>query len=159
MVDIKDRICTQACANCGQAPGSSDPYNRIEVDHIFPVARGGKDEDNNYQPLCGICNRYKADWTNEECRDGVFPEWRMHSPYAGGYRPYPTDFNRTTEEWTIKTFSRGEWIEPTLYIYGKLFDVPVSPSNFNEWEARGLRSRINEEIVPFSADLKALATL
>jgi hypothetical protein len=39
-----------------------DPaLHKIEVDHIIPRARGGKDDDNNYAATHDTCNRDKAD--------------------------------------------------------------------------------------------------
>jgi hypothetical protein len=45
------------CAYCGQAP----PTVILEVDHIEPKAKGGKDEINNYITACFDCNRGKRD--------------------------------------------------------------------------------------------------
>lgn len=41
------------CVFCGST-------GKLEVDHIFPVARGGGDEPSNLQPLCVPCNRSKG---------------------------------------------------------------------------------------------------
>lgn len=41
------------CAHCGIAEG-------LQVDHIVPVARGGTNEIENLQMLCGLCNRRKG---------------------------------------------------------------------------------------------------
>lgn len=43
----------KCCARCGS---SGD----LQVDHIVPLARGGKDNLSNWQPLCGTCNRRKG---------------------------------------------------------------------------------------------------
>lgn len=40
------------CAYCGFK-------DELEVDHILPLSRGGKDEPNNLQMLCKRCNRTK----------------------------------------------------------------------------------------------------
>ena len=43
------------CRRCGN---SSD---RLEVDHIFPIAKGGKTNFDNLQTLCHRCNLMKSD--------------------------------------------------------------------------------------------------
>lgn len=40
------------CRHCGAT-------NRLEVDHIIPIARGGENSFDNYQTLCRPCNRRK----------------------------------------------------------------------------------------------------
>jgi len=45
------------CAYCGQAP----PVVILEVDHIDPISKGGKDSINNYITACFDCNRGKRD--------------------------------------------------------------------------------------------------
>ena len=176
---IKD----MACANCGIAAGSTDPYNRIEADHIIPAVRGGSDDPSNLQPLCGICNRYKSSWTNEEVAKGFFPQWRKRPDLDAAEVHYPTDFDRINEEWVtqelpakvratadrihaegdadlarsiimdaiLNTTDREEVRTPTLYIYGKIFDVPVRPEQAAEWVEIGIRSVKDEQILPISS--------
>ena len=43
-----------ACRNCGS-------QEFLELDHIVPVSKGGKDEEKNYQTLCKNCNVRKKD--------------------------------------------------------------------------------------------------
>ena len=43
-----------SCAYCDSQEG-------IEIDHIIPISRGGRDTASNVQPLCGSCNRVKGD--------------------------------------------------------------------------------------------------
>ena len=45
------------CAYCGKSP----PAVILEVDHIQPKAKGGKDDINNYITACFDCNRGKRD--------------------------------------------------------------------------------------------------
>jgi hypothetical protein len=45
------------CAYCGQAP----PVVILEIDHIEPKSKGGKDDINNYITACFDCNRGKKD--------------------------------------------------------------------------------------------------
>lgn len=35
-------------------------FNRIEIDHIIPLARGGRNHIDNYQLTCKECNREKG---------------------------------------------------------------------------------------------------
>lgn len=48
------------CQNCGNSR-KKEPNLLLEVDHIIPVSRGGKTEENNLQTLCWKCNRSKSD--------------------------------------------------------------------------------------------------
>jgi hypothetical protein len=41
------------CAKCGSR-------ERLEFDHIIPVARGGSSTERNIQLLCEVCNRSKG---------------------------------------------------------------------------------------------------
>lgn len=51
------------CQNCG----SSD---RLSIDHILPLSRGGSDDPENLQVLCKSCNSSKGARTMEEWRGG-----------------------------------------------------------------------------------------
>ena len=53
-------IYTEPCVYCGAT-------NRIEVDHIIPLSRGGKHELDNLAPACRSCNASK--------RDKLLSEW------------------------------------------------------------------------------------
>jgi 5-methylcytosine-specific restriction endonuclease McrA len=44
------------CAVCGK----QEPDIRLEQDHKVPRTRGGGDELENWQPLCGECNNFKS---------------------------------------------------------------------------------------------------
>ena len=46
------------------------PLRNLEVDHIVPISKGGTDDFDNLQLLCGTCNRIKGD------RDMEFLEGR-----------------------------------------------------------------------------------
>ena len=44
------------CKGCGR----SFPMDIMQVDHIVPVSRGGKDNPSNLRLLCPTCNRRKG---------------------------------------------------------------------------------------------------
>lgn len=48
------------CCICGNSV-LNEPNLLLEVDHIIPIAKGGKTEANNLQTLCWRCNREKSD--------------------------------------------------------------------------------------------------
>lgn len=48
------------CCNCGNST-YAEPNLLLEMDHIIPVAKGGRTEENNLQTLCWKCNRAKSD--------------------------------------------------------------------------------------------------
>ncbi len=57
--EVKERLGQEygrTCNGCGM-----DNWDNLEVDHIVPRARGGQHVYENYQLLCGNCNRIKGD--------------------------------------------------------------------------------------------------
>ena len=48
------------CCLCGNSV-YNEPNLLLEVDHIIPIAKGGKTEASNLQTLCWRCNRAKSD--------------------------------------------------------------------------------------------------
>lgn len=44
------------CAYCGE----DLEYHKMQVDHIEPKYKGGKDDISNYNPSCRQCNFYKS---------------------------------------------------------------------------------------------------
>ena len=36
---------------------------RLEIEHLLPISKGGKNEESNLWLACPICNRYKSDKT------------------------------------------------------------------------------------------------
>ena len=53
------------CAYCGKPL----KYEDMQIDHMIPLARGGKDTFDNYMPACRACNYYKDTYIIEEFRE------------------------------------------------------------------------------------------
>lgn len=64
---IKQRLFTQQKAHCN-ACDIELPIHQFEVDHIIPKSKGGGDYYENYQLLCGSCNKIKGDRPMEYLR-------------------------------------------------------------------------------------------
>jgi|SRR5581483_1933544 len=59
---LEERLLAQqnnACFICGKILDKA--IDKIEIDHIIPRAKGGKDDENNYAAVHDICNRRKLD--------------------------------------------------------------------------------------------------
>ncbi|MBA7544890.1 hypothetical protein ES705_37251 [subsurface metagenome] len=55
---VRDRIlekCNYRCMKCGIK-------DNLEVDHIIPLSRGGREDEDNMQILCSKCNRKKHNY-------------------------------------------------------------------------------------------------
>lgn len=48
------------CCNCGNST-HVEPNLLLEIDHIIPMSKGGRTEEDNLQTLCWKCNRSKGD--------------------------------------------------------------------------------------------------
>jgi site-specific DNA-methyltransferase (adenine-specific) len=64
---IKQRLYKQQEGKCN-ACGQDFEIRNLEIDHIIPKAKGGGDYYENYQLLCGSCNRIKGDRPMEYLR-------------------------------------------------------------------------------------------
>lgn len=53
------------CAYCGK----EIDIKNMQVDHIIPVRKGGKDLLENYTPACRRCNHYKRTYDIEQFRE------------------------------------------------------------------------------------------
>ena len=57
---IKQRLYKKQNGKCN-ACGKDCEWRNLEIDYIVPTAKGGGDYYENYQLLCGSCNRIKGD--------------------------------------------------------------------------------------------------
>ena len=65
--DIKQKLFKQQEGHCNGCNVELDVWH-FEIDHIVPRAKGGGDYMENYQLLCGNCNRMKGDRPKEYLR-------------------------------------------------------------------------------------------
>lgn len=59
--------CKGHCAYCGEKLDMKD----MQIDHIVPLCRGGKDELENMLPACRSCNHYKRTSSIEGFREMI----------------------------------------------------------------------------------------
>jgi site-specific DNA-methyltransferase (adenine-specific) len=64
---IKERLFAEQSGNCNGCGEAFKIWN-MEIDHIVPKSKGGGDYVENYQLLCGSCNKIKGDRTMEYLR-------------------------------------------------------------------------------------------
>jgi site-specific DNA-methyltransferase (adenine-specific) len=64
---IKERLYKEQNGQCN-ACGKEFELRNLEIDHIIPKSKGGGDYYENYQLLCGSCNRIKGDRPMEYLR-------------------------------------------------------------------------------------------
>ena len=58
----------ERCAYCGQ---KIDTIQKMRVDHVHPLHKGGEDNISNYKPACPRCNYYKSTFDLEQFREHV----------------------------------------------------------------------------------------
>jgi site-specific DNA-methyltransferase (adenine-specific) len=73
---IKKRLCKQQEGRCNSCGEAFQIWN-LEIDHIIPKSKGGGDYYENYQLLCGSCNRIKGDRPMEYLRMKIETRERM----------------------------------------------------------------------------------
>ena len=73
---------------------------KLEIEHIFPFAKGGSGDESNLWLCCPICNRHKSD------------KVEVIDPQSGKLEPL---FNPRLQNW----LEHFEWIEGGLRIAGK----------------------------------------
>lgn len=60
------------CRRCGSK-------SNLEIDHIFPIAKGGKTTLDNLQTLCHYCNAAKSDTLTKEQEEQYHQNYRQNS--------------------------------------------------------------------------------
>ena len=78
------RDCGQRCVYCG----SGMPLAEATLDHVFPMARGGRSQPGNLVVACAPCNRLKGDLHPHE----FFARWPIA---AENFMRYARTVHRT----------------------------------------------------------------
>jgi len=73
---VKQRLYKQQNGKCN-ACGHNFECRNLEIDHIVPKSKGGGDYYENYQLLCGSCNRIKGNRPMEYLRMKIETRERM----------------------------------------------------------------------------------
>jgi site-specific DNA-methyltransferase (adenine-specific) len=73
---VKQRLYKEQKGKCN-ACGAEFELRHLELDHIIPKTKGGGDYYENYQLLCGSCNRIKGDRPMEYLRMKIETRERM----------------------------------------------------------------------------------
>jgi len=58
----QEQLHKGACHYCGKTVGAE----ALTMDHVVPVARGGRSTRSNVVPCCGVCNKEKRCYTPAE---------------------------------------------------------------------------------------------
>ena len=67
----------EACNGCEEW----FPLRNLETDHIVPRSKGGGDNAENFQLLCGYCNRVKGSGTHEKLKATLKERGIMDKPW------------------------------------------------------------------------------
>ena len=71
--DIRYNVLKRDNFTCQICGATAKDGAKLHVDHIIPIARGGKTVMSNLQTLCERCNMGKSDKINEEDNNMVCP--------------------------------------------------------------------------------------
>lgn len=70
---VRYQVLTAAKGRCALC-GATNREQPLEIDHIIPRSRGGTNDLENLQVLCGPCNRSKGNRDRTDLRSGPLPD-------------------------------------------------------------------------------------
>lgn len=69
--EVRRMLYNKADGRC-QLCGRKLMFESITLDHIIPLKMGGKDDIDNLQIACNICNRSKSSYLPDDFQDRIF---------------------------------------------------------------------------------------
>jgi hypothetical protein len=80
---VRDRILKRDGNKCRRCLGTEN----LEIDHIIPLSKGGRHDEDNFQVLCRTCNRKKSNKfeIGKFFKVGVNPEYILIDPALADY--------------------------------------------------------------------------
>ena len=82
---MRDKILTkfnERCAYCG----CQITLKSMQIDHIKPKHLGGSNDEDNLNPACRRCNKWKATYSIEEFREEIQKQPERLKRDSAGYR-------------------------------------------------------------------------
>lgn len=97
------------CRYCGHGP----PDVKLEVDHVIPVAEGGRNDIDNLVTACAACNRGKGATSLEVVQpatDDVVQHWVAHLSRAFDYPADPVSVSTFLARLPKKRIERARFL-------------------------------------------------
>lgn len=95
----------------------------LQIDHMYPVSRGGYNDDDNLQALCRRCNIRKGNHTDEEFRERYYELVGdyMEPPSSTIPQRHFDEIMRSTDAHEgVKDANRNRWLSPGQRVKGSL---------------------------------------
>lgn len=136
------------CQYCGR----SAPEVVLEVDHVIPVALGGRDEPQNLRTACRDCNSGKTSTSSEEVVPPVpYARERMAAAFQEAQQALRRDPRRAepliqevTDEWYDQLGTRGRYVTDA-YTWGDKEWAVITDHDEQGEASRGIPFKTEEE--------------
>ncbi len=103
---VRERILDRDGRKCNRCGNTES----LEIDHVIPLSKGGRHNENNFQVLCKSCNRKKSNKIDmrKYIKTGVSPDYILVSIEIEELIPYigPEEFTRVMEQFLLSDTCR-----------------------------------------------------